>query len=338
LTVEVSRKNYYIELFRKKGFNAFPIPRYSEESGKSKGADFRYKALNTIENQSIKENENYGIKPILGSGTAIIDLDNKERYRKLAEKIITDGFMVIETGKGWHIPVIGLTGEVTKMELFNYKVQDDKIIEIQGPKQYCVGVESIIFHDKLQKIVTYQNVGSDKIYDVKGRDFNDFVDELCKQCNVTGKQQGSGKPSSYKYLRDQFLKGIPPSEHTSNNYFHQSALQCNTEGLTREEAFEKIRKVYENWENKTRNWNNIERKINEVYDNDDKITRGGHRKTNTINRTEIAQEYLKSGKFYSDGKDGGIWENKDGFLESINDTLILRFQDNPRTVLCSECH
>lgn len=330
MTAQVSRKNFYIELFRKNGFNAFPIERYSKDSEKDKGADWRYDALDTKPNQTIKENENYGIKPILGAGTAIIDLDEKERYRKYVEEMIEAGFMVIETGKGWHIPVTGLTGDIQKMELFNYKVQDEKIIEIQGAKHYTIGAGSVIFHKKLQREITYTNVGSDQIYDAKGQNFNDFVDELCEKCTVTGKRQGSGKGSSYKYLRDRFIAGKPPSEHTSNNYFHQAALQCNTDGLTRDEAFEKIRLVYDNWDNQTRDWSNIEIKINEVYDNDNKITQGGHRKGNTINRTVIAKTMLDGGEFFSNTDTHEIFENKKGFLEPINNILKKElYKNNP---------
>jgi hypothetical protein len=328
MTAQVSRKNFYIELFRKNGFLCFAIERYT--NGKDQKAGGRG-WQNTKPNQTIKENENYGVKPILGKGTALLDLDDKERYRKYAEELVKSGYMVIETGNGWHIPVIGLSGEITKMELFNYKVQDTKIIEIQSPKQYCIGAGSVIFHTKLNREVTYTNVGNDKIYDAKGQDFNDYVDEICEKCTVTGKRQGSGKASSYKYLRDQFLKGIPPTEHTSNDYFHQAALQCNTDNLSRDEAFEKIQKIYDKWENQTRGWSNIETKINEVYDKDDKITKGGHRASKTINRTEIAQDFLNAREFYCEGgKNAIVYENKKGFLESVNDTLNKElYESNP---------
>ena len=59
------------------------------------------------------------------------NINDKERYRKYAEKMIESGFMVIETGQGWHVPAIGLVGTVTKIELFDYKYQPKKkIIEI----------------------------------------------------------------------------------------------------------------------------------------------------------------------------------------------------------------
>ncbi len=328
--MEISKKDFYIELFRKNGFNCFPIPALQKK------ADIRYAAIRTKLNQVITNDENYGIIPIQGAGTALLDLDDKERYRKYAEELVQLGFMVVETGKGWHVPVIGLSGEITKMELFNYAFQPDKkIIEIQGPKQYCVGVGSVIFHDKLNREVTYTNVGTDKIFNANGQDFNDYVDEICEKCTVTGKRQGSGKPSSYKYLRDRFLDGKPPTKGTSNDYFHQAALQCNTDDLTREEATEKIKVIYEKWVNSEqfsdRPWSNIETKINEVYDNDQKITKGGHRKSKTINRTEIAQGFLRSREFYCEGgKNAIVYENKNGFLESVNDTLNKElYEDHP---------
>ena len=87
-------KQNFIELLRKNGFNCFPIP------PNQKVADSRYKASKTAHNQSILDDENYGYIPILGMKTAIIDLDDKERYRKFAESMIEEGYMVIETGQG----------------------------------------------------------------------------------------------------------------------------------------------------------------------------------------------------------------------------------------------
>ena len=75
MTLEISNQDHYIELLRKNGFNCFPIPSGQKE------ADYCYKASRTPHNQVIKQDENYGYIPIMGRGTAIIDIDNKERYR-----------------------------------------------------------------------------------------------------------------------------------------------------------------------------------------------------------------------------------------------------------------
>lgn len=107
----INTKKQYIEFFKSNGFNCFPIPKLT------KIADSRYKASRTVPDQTISENENYGIIPIKNAGTGIIDLDDKERYREFAEENMNNGYMVIETGRGWHIPVTGLSGNVTKIEL-----------------------------------------------------------------------------------------------------------------------------------------------------------------------------------------------------------------------------
>ena len=122
-----------------------------------------------------------GIFQLKVQATVIVDLDDKEIYRAFAEAIIEQGYMVVETGRGWHVPVIGLTGTPTKMELFDYEKQpDQKIIEIQGPKHYCVGPGSEIFHEKLKLPVVYENKGENKIFDANGGDFHKFVDFICK--------------------------------------------------------------------------------------------------------------------------------------------------------------
>ena len=110
----MATKAHFIELFRKNGFNCFPIAEHQ------KVADYRYKASQTLPNQSIRDIENYGVLPINGNGNAIIDVDNKEKYRPFAKHMIEQGYMVIESPHGWHIPVIGLSGNVSKVELFNY--------------------------------------------------------------------------------------------------------------------------------------------------------------------------------------------------------------------------
>ena len=311
----------YIKILCKNGFNCFPLP------ANQKVADRRYNSHKTKLNQPILDDENFGYIPIEGAGSTIVDLDEKEIYREFAESIIEQGYMIIETGRGWHIPVIGLTGTPTKMELYDYEKQpDQKIIEVQGPKHYCVGPGSEIFHEKLKLPIVYENKGGDKIFDAKGGDFHQFVDFICKSCNVTARKKNSR--SSYKYMRERFLNGYPPGKGTSNDYFFQAAIQCNTDELTEQEALEKIKIIYEKWVTtdsySDRPWSNIEEKIRDVYENDRKMTVGRPKKTNdgNIDRTAIAQEMIAGRKLYSDVETHEIYENKNGFLEKINNTLL----------------
>jgi len=220
-------KYHFIKLLRDNNFNCFPVPRYPDYEPEQKKADRRYAASRTPLNQPIAENENYGYIAIIGSGNAIADLDNKERYRPFAEHMIKEGYMVTETPHGWHIPVIGLSGTPTKTELFDYDFQPDKkIIEIQASNHYCIGPGSEIFDHDTKKIVKYQNRGSEKIWDAKGMDFHQFIDELCKQCKVQSRKRNSN--SSHKNFRYRFLNGLLPTKGTSNDYFFNAALQCLT--------------------------------------------------------------------------------------------------------------
>lgn len=314
-------KQHFIELLRNNGFNCFPI------STNQKVADSRYKASKTAHNQYILEDENYGYIPILGTGTAIIDLDNKERYRKFAENMIKDGYMVIGTGQGWHVPVMGLAGSPSKIELFDYVFQPDKkIIEIQGPDHYCVGPGSEIFHDKLERQIVYQNKGTEKIWDVGGKDFHEFVEIICEKCNVTSRKKNNN--SSYKNLRERFLKGHYPTQGTSNDYFFQAAKQCNTDGLTETEANEKIRIVYDKWNASDffsdRPWSNIETKIREVYERNLKVGIGRPSQTanKDVDRVAVVSEILETRKLYSVVETKTIYEDRGGFLEKINHTLV----------------
>lgn len=325
LVNQKSAKNDYIEIFRKSGFNCFPIPELQ------KRADNRYKASKTELNQPIEENENYGYIPIQGKGTAIIDMDNKERYRTFAENMIKEGHMVIETGQGWHIPVIGLSGESSKIELFDYKFQPNKkIIEIQGINHFCVGVMSKIFHEELNQNVIYENKGTQKIYDAKGLDFHNFVDGLCKNLVVEPRKRNNR--SSYKNFRDRFLNGLLPTKGTSNDYFFQAAIQCNNDGLTQNEALDKIKTVYDEWvlsdSFSNRPLSNIEAKISEVYEKNYKIELGRPKEDpEKLDRTGIAQKMISERKLYSDVEAHEIFENSGGFLEKLNDILKRELQN-----------
>jgi len=321
MTVEERKKGHYIELFRKHEFNCFPI------AENQKVADYRYKASKTIPNQSIRDVENYGVLPTEGNGNAIIDIDDKEKYRTFAEHMIKQGYMVIESPHGWHIPVIGLNGNISKVELYDYSFQQKKIIEIQGYDHYCVGVGSQVFDKDIEKLVTYENRGSEVLWNAKGIDFHQFIDELCQQCKVESNKRNSR--SSYKNYRDRFLKGLIPTKGTSNDYFFQCALQCNTDGLSQNDAIEKIRIVYDKWVQSNsfsgRPFSNIETKIKDVYDNNKKLEEGRPKK-GSIDRTEIAKDMIADRKMFSDVDTHDIFENCSGFLEKINNTLKRELQ------------
>jgi len=237
--------------------------------------------------------------------------------------------MIIETGRGWHIPIKGVSGNVTKIELYDYTVQENKIIEFQGPDHYVIGVGSTINHDKLKRIITYENMGGNKIWDAKGKDFHDLVDFICKRCKVTPSRKNNR--SAYQYMRQRFLEDKIPTAGQSNDYFLQAAVQCNTDGLTQSEAVVKIRIIYDEWcvskQYSKRPWCNIERKINEVYENDKTLQEGRPKKDDNSNfADETSLKIINQREIYSDKITGDIYENKKGFLELINYTLHSELQ------------
>ena len=315
--MNIEKKNHYIELFRNSKFNCFPIP------SNQKVADFRYKASKTIPNQIIKDEENYGILPTAGSGNCIVDLDNKEHYRKFADFMIKEGFMMIESPHGWHMPVVDLGGAVSKIELFDYDIQSKKIVEIQGYDHYCVGAESVII-DTDDRELTYNNKGSDKIWSGDGRDFHDFVDKICEKLKVESRKKNNN--SSYQNFRDRFREGGLPTKGSSNDYFHQAAIACNTDGLSIEEARDRIKVVYHKWTTSdnfsNRPWENIEAKIVEVYSKNQVTKIGRPEKDDESKPENIARKIVSERNIYSDVDTDEIFENKDGFLELINHTLV----------------
>jgi hypothetical protein len=313
----LTTKKEFIELFRKNGFNCFPI-----KPGK-KIADSRYKASKTIPDQEITEDENYGIIPTEAGHNCIIDFDNKEQYRRFNEAMIEKGYMITESPHGWHMPVIGISGKASKTELFDTNIQSKKIIEIQGYDHYCVGAGSKVIgeKDEVGKTLEYVNRGSLKIWDAKGKYFEDIIDDICRQCKVDSKKRPNSTIHNY---RDRFKKGIPPRKGTSNDYFFQAALVCNTEGRTKEQAINDIQEVYNKWqetpEYSDRPFSNIEAKIDDVYENDLKITGGRPKASHEFDRTKVSASLLEEKQLYSI-QTGDLYENKDGFLERINDTL-----------------
>jgi len=323
-------KREYIEFFRHHGFNCFPIPKYPNSYPQPKAADMRYAGARTKQNQVITDEENYGVIPIKGEGTAIIDLDNKELYRLFAENMVKDGYMVIETPNGWHIPVEGLTGNIQKVMLYDYEHQPEKqIIEIQGHGHYVIGCGCEIFDKEKNLFVSYKNIGSNKIWNAKGKDFHWLIDVICTNCDVTAKKRTSR--SAYKNMRDRFKEGLLPTKGTSNDYFYNAALQCNTDGLSVVEATENIRIIYEQWKQSDgfsgRPWTNIEKKIADVYENNKKLTEGRPQGGGgDLDRTKIAQKFIQERKFYSNVDTGDIYENTNGFLEKINNSLQRELQ------------
>lgn len=317
MTPNNEKKNHYIKLFRDHKFNCFPIP------PNQKVADFRYKASKTVPNQTIKDEENYGVLPTGGSGNCIVDLDNKEHYRKFAQHMIKDGYMMIESPHGWHMPVVGLGGGISKIELFDYSIQPKKIVEIQGFDHYCVGAESVII-DTDDRELTYTNQGTDRIWSGDGRDFHEFVDTICKKLKVEARKKNSN--SSYKNLRDRFREGELPTKGTSNDYFHQAAIACNTDGLSIQEARDKIKVVYHKWSTSdqysNRPWSNIEDKIQEVYDKNQSVKTGRPEKDDDKKTANIAKNIVNERNVYSNVDTDEIFENKDGFLELINNSLV----------------
>lgn len=323
-------KAYYIKLFRNNGFNCFPIPKYPDAYLEHKAADLRYQGVRTKINQPITEEENYGVIAIKGAGTCFIDLDHKENYRSFAEENIKNGHMVIETPNGWHIPIKNLGGEIQKVMLYDYGVEPTKqIVEIQGHDHYVIGVSCEIMDKKTKQKVSYKSVGSDKIFDAKGKDFHDFVDFLCKRLGVISGKRSSR--SAHRNMRIRFLEGKPPTKGTSNDYFYNAAIQCLTDKLTIGEAIEKIKTVYDNWRQTPqfsgREWRNIEAKIEDAYENGEPLREGRPKGGGgDIDTVTIAQNIIGDRKIYSNLDTGDVYENTSGFLEKITKTLQRELQ------------
>ena len=325
MTVEVSRKDYNIELYKKQDYICFPIPKGS------KGADSKYDASRTKRNQIIKEDENWGAIGTVNARNGTVDFDNKELFRPFAENMIEKGYKVIESPHGWHIPFINAGDSFGKVNLWNTSVNPEKqIVEIMTSDTYVVGVGSWVHEDKNNpdsELVTYKDVGSDKFWDLDGMESGDFIDYICKECDVN--LPDGTNSSQNQNLRLAFTERKIPTGN-SNNYFLEAARVCYwTEKLEREQAYDEIKKIYDEWrisEHYTnRSWDNVKVKIDTVYDNPKNWEiRSGKKlgsSKDAIDRLKIGLKLLKEREFFSDKRTGDVYENKGGYLELVNDVL-----------------
>lgn len=322
-------KQYYIDFFRANGFNCFPIPAYSQNEPEPKRADHRYSASRTSPNQPISPDENYGVIPLKDSGNVIVDLDHKELYRGFAEAVIQEGYMVIESPNGWHIPIKGLTGEIKKMMFYNLSVEPTKqIVEIQGYDHYVIGCGCKIWNKKKNEWGSYINRGTEVIKNADGNDITKLVDGLCKALNVKPKEYS--RNANYEQ-RQRFKQGKVPTKGSSNNYFFNAGVVCKIEGLTKYEAEIRIKNIYDKWVNSDtysgRPWENIQTKIDDVYNNPD-IKSGQSLKSGRPSNEDKEKDLVKlcenmilDRKIFSDQETDEIFENKDGYLENITNKL-----------------
>lgn len=323
-----SSKERYIKLFRDHGFNCFPIPSYPDGHENPKSADSRYKAVRTIPNQVISPEENYGVIPLQDGGTVFLDLDHKELYRKFAEENITNGYMVIETPNGWHIPVVGLSGVIKKMMFYDKDVEPTKqIVEIQGHDHYVIGAGCSIWNASKGQRGFYENKGSEFMWNAKGMDFNEFSDNICRALNVTAKE--STKGANYN-MRQRFKDGKPPTKGTSNYYWYNASIQCLTDGLIYTEAETKLRQVYDKWVSSDtfsgRTWENVVVKLTDAYEHGEPLTEGRPSKVKDDNLVVLCQKIIVDRNIYSDETTDEIFENTDGYIENITNKLHKQLQ------------
>ena len=323
-----------IEHLRANGFNCFPIPKYPDSYANPKGADSRYDSSRTLPNQPINENENYGYIPVMGAGTCIVDLDHKENYRVFAEETIAQGWMVIETPNGWHIPVKGLLGDIKKVMLYDYAIESSKqIIEIQGYEHYCIGAGSDLIDSKTGQRVEYKMPVHTKIKDGKFlKDIHDFIDFICENCKVSPPKK-SGRNAHYD-MRQRFKEGKIPTKGTSNDYFYNAGIQCLTDGLEQklerdvilEKAVPVVEEIYNRWvvsdTYSGRSWDNVLAKISDAINNGEPLKDGRPQGGGgNIDTEAIAKTVLGQRKLYSDLDLGLVYENTNGFLQDITKEL-----------------
>lgn len=321
----MNTKEHFIKIFRDHNFICVPIPRYADSVSiqSQKAADFRIKKR---ENLPIKPTENYAVIPPVDG--VWCDFDNKEFFRDFIESLIKKGIMVIESPNGWHVPVINLSGDITKVFLYESKsnATGKPILEILSHKQYVVGCGSDVFNSKANppRRMFYENKGTEIIQDAKGMYFEDFVDNLVTKLNLHHAANKTPDRHGHYEQRKRFKAGLPPTPGTSNDYWYNAGVVVHSENLSFEEGLAKVKEVYEKWEKKTRSWSNIEQKVRNAYAGKKINPVGGRKKkedTDEIDADKVVETLLANRRIYSDVDTNQILENKDGYLVNITNRL-----------------
>ena len=324
--MDMNTKEHFIKIFRENGFTCLPIPKYADSVKEQKAADYRIK--NRVD-QPISDSENYAVIPTESKGTCWLDFDHKELFRDFAEQNIENGVMVIESPNGWHIPIKGLAGDMKKVFLYQKMEKQGKaVIEILTHLQYVVGCGSDVYNHKKGQRDYYRNVGSEKIWDAKGKFFDDFVDFIKVKLGLVFASNLTLDYKGHYELRRRFKKGLPPTKGTSNDYWYNAGVVVHSDDLSFDEGLAKVREVYDKWENKTRAWSNIEDKIKSAYQGNKIDPKGGRKKKDKKENDSVllCQNMIKERKIYSDSDTDQIFENKLGYLENITTLLHKELQ------------
>jgi len=249
--------------------------------------------------------ENFGVR-MGDSNIIVIDIDDIELLPYF--EYLKNKTYMVRTGKGFHIYIkVKQLGKIQRLD--NDQGQH---IDIQSTGSYVIGESSLHESGKHYELLSKDR----KINEISFDSIKDILENL-------GFMKQS-KQANYK-MRQRFLDGKPPAKNTSNLYFFNASLQCNTDGLTRNEALQKILDIFDKWKCSAsysgRSWSNVETAINKVYDEDKKIQQGGNNKKDNLELEDFKKELLKSRKIFSDISNKILYENRDGFLVNINEDL-----------------
>jgi len=237
MKIDIKKRDEAIKNLRANGFICFPHPRRPKEE-KQKEHDGRYRAEKTEPNQPIGDDENYGVIAIKGTSTATFDFDNKKYFRPFIESVIEKGYGIEETPNGYRMYVKDVEGNIQTTSLFNTKIQKKAILEVFGHDHAAIGSESIIF-DGDGNEVKYIHRGTDKIFSYASMDFHNVIDQLCNKFKLDGKE--TSKQENYEQ-RQRFAVDKIPTKGTSNTFYFNAALYCNSKDISKTDAIERIKK------------------------------------------------------------------------------------------------
>ena len=253
----------------------------------------------------------------------VFDIDDIELNNVLESYL--DKTLVTETGNGgrhYYFKDIQRVGTGIRISKLFHKGME--VGDIKASKSYVIGIGSSYVEDGVKK--EYKQISTtDKVLEI---DCKTIFSKLSANGITTGSNDLS-KQQRYE-LRQRFKNELPPLQGTSNPYFYQASLWCTDEGFTKEEATTKIKRVFDNYKEtkhyRNRPWSDVERTIEDVYSKKLTVTKGRPRNEDSIDRTQIALDIIANRKIFSDVDTETIYENKQGFPESINGTLRKELQ------------
>ena len=255
MTTKISSKDEWIKFYNQQGYRTLEIPINLNDP-----KALVRKGWNTEPtNLKIGKNNLYAV--VQEDNKLTFDFDDT-KYNDILNDYL-DKTLIIQTGNGGRHFYFKDIKRVKPIKISTLYKNGKVIGDIKAHMSYVVGCGSSYQEDGKTK--TYTQISS--VNTVLEIDC-EIILQILKKNGITTTNEIEDVNQD---LKDQFNRGEIPTESQSNNYFFLAALDCRDKDLTKKEAEEKIKPIYNEWAKSKhysgRTWSNITIKINDAYKN-----------------------------------------------------------------------